>query len=143
MLPGAPSAARLRLAAALESTCPALSQFLPEILPADPGLEPEEPPIVAAGGPRMSHLGGKPLGRHGEDLLRPPLHSTRQGRGSSGWPCSQVLWCLVCPLGLLCPPHKRDYCYGEQVRLVGVGSQCVGGGLHNQGVGGERRTALH
>ena len=40
--------------------------------------------------------------------MRPHRHSTRQARGrvSSRWPCPQVVWCRVCPLGLpgRCPP---------------------------------------
>ena len=43
---------------------------------------------------------GLPLVQGGVGLLLTPRYSTCQGRASFGWPCPQVAWCLVCPLGL-------------------------------------------
>ena len=69
-----------RLSRALESTRPHWApQFLPELLPGEPGLEPEVPPIVAAGGPAGHAL-------HGRAQPPPPppgAHSSARG-GAGG-----------------------------------------------------------
>ena len=53
---------------------------------------------------------GLPLVRGWVGLLLTPRYSTRQGRASFGWPCPQVAWFLVCPLGLpgRCPTLGRS-----------------------------------